>query len=223
MKIYKSNERGTANHGWLKANHSFSFADYYNPELIGYGALRVLNDDIIAPDKGFPNHPHDNMEIITIVTKGELRHEDSTGKKAILTPGWVQVMSAGSGITHSEFNHSQTENLELFQIWIQTGSKDISPRHAEKEFEYLKGWTKVAGDDSLEINQDAEVSIGLLNEADRINLKPSKGKGIFIMTIEGEFTANGKLIQRRDAVSFEEEITLKFKDKTQLLRIDVPL
>ena len=220
MKIYKANERGKANYGWLNTNYSFSFADYYNPELIGYGALRVLNDDIIAPGQGFPNHPHENMEIITIVTSGELKHADSTGKFAVLTPGWVQVMSAGTGIVHSEFNNSITEQLELFQIWIKTKS-EIQPKHEERKFEFNKGWNEVVSKKSLEINQDANISIGLFDKDELISLEPAKGKGIFLMVVKGKVKVNDEVLKRRDAISFEDEIELNILKETELLKIEV--
>lgn len=222
MKLYNANERGKANHGWLKTNYSFSFADYYNPNNVEYGALRVLNDDVIAPKKGFPEHPHENMEIITIVTKGELRHKDSLGKSVVLTPGWIQVMSAGSGIIHSEFNNSKNKDLELFQIWIQTASQNIMPKHEEKQFEFDNGWNEVVGKQSLNINQDAIISIGYFNKK-TIKLKPNKNKGMFLMVIKGEAQINNATLNKRDAISFEKEIELEIKEKSQLLLIEVPL
>src|SRR3989338_9118511 len=132
ITIHKSNERGTSNIGWLQSRFSFSFADYHNPKRMNFGALRVLNDDVIAPAKGFGTHDHANMEIITIVTEGTLEHKDSTGTKETITNSEIQVMSAGSGIEHSEFNHSKTEQLKLFQIWIEPKEYDIKPRHDKK-------------------------------------------------------------------------------------------
>ena len=127
--IHKSDSRGVANHGWLQAKHSFSFANYYNPEKIHFGVLRVLNDDIIAPGAGFPEHPHDNMEIITIPLSGTLRHKDNMGNEAEIRAGEVQVMSAGSGVFHSEFNGSKDEVLNLFQIWVFPKVKNVKPRY----------------------------------------------------------------------------------------------
>ena len=135
-KIYKANERGTADHGWLKANFSFSFAHYYNPENINFGALRVLNDDVIKGGMGFGTHPHDNMEIISIPIKGALKHRDSMSNTWIpLHTGEVQVMSAGTGIQHSEMNNNPTEEVNLFQIWIMPQEQNVSPRYDQKTFE----------------------------------------------------------------------------------------
>jgi|FLOH01.1.fsa_nt_gi quercetin 2,3-dioxygenase len=222
MKLYKAKDRGNADYGWLKTNYSFSFADYYNLNMMNYGALRVLNDDIISPGQGFPNHPHKDMEIITVVLKGELKHLDNIGKSAILTPGWIQVMSAGSGIIHSEFNNSKTDSLELFQIWVQTKSR-IAPRHEEKKFTFETGWTIVAGESALFINQDAKVSLGKFGAGEKVTLKPAAKKGIYLMVIGGELESNGIAVLRRDAISFEEELNFKTIKKSFLLQIEVPL
>lgn len=127
-KLYTSDSRGYADHGWLKTNHTFSFANYYNPERIHFGALRVLNDDWVAAGEGFGKHPHDNMEIITIPFSGEILHQDSMGNKGVIKPGEIQVMSAGTGIFHSEYNHSKDQPLTLFQIWIIPNKKNVTPR-----------------------------------------------------------------------------------------------
>ncbi len=165
--IYKADSRGHSDHGWLKTNFSFSFADYYNPERIRFGMLRVLNDDTIQPGMGFGTHPHDNMEIVTIPLKGELAHKDSTGGKGIIKANEIQAMSAGSGVTHSEFNNSQTDEVSLLQIWVFPKEKNIEPRYDQKTFnpEERKNILKTVvspdkNSDALWINQDAYFSLG---------------------------------------------------------------
>ncbi|MBP9191938.1 MAG: pirin family protein, partial [Ignavibacteria bacterium] len=133
--IHKAEDRGHANHGWLDAHHSFSFANYYNPERTRFGVLRVLNDDIIQGGEGFGTHPHDNMEIITIPLTGELAHKDSTGNKEVIRKNEVQIMSAGSGLTHSEFNNSKTDEINLLQLWVFPKERNIKPRYDQKVFE----------------------------------------------------------------------------------------
>ena len=135
---HSSSSRGFADHGWLQARHSFSFANYYDPDRIQFGLLRVLNDDIVAPGKGFGTHPHNNMEIITIPLRGQLEHKDSMGNGSVISQGEVQVMSAGRGVLHSEFNPSQTEDVNLFQIWIFPEEKDVEPRYDQREFDQEK-------------------------------------------------------------------------------------
>ena len=133
--IVRANERGAADHGWLNAKHTFSFAGYYNPERVHFGMLRVFNDDIVAPGMGFGMHPHDNMEIVTIPIQGELEHKDSEGHHGVITQGEVQVMSAGSGLYHSEFNHSKDKEVNLMQIWVLPRERDIQPRYDQKAFD----------------------------------------------------------------------------------------
>jgi len=136
---HPADSRGFADHGWLKAKHSFSFANYHNPDRMHFGKLRVLNDDIVAPGKGFGTHPHNNMEIITIPLRGQLEHKDSMGNGSVITPGEVQVMSAGSGIMHSEFNPSNSEEVNLFQIWIFPDTQDVDPRYDQRKFDPGEG------------------------------------------------------------------------------------
>jgi redox-sensitive bicupin YhaK (pirin superfamily) len=164
--LYPEKERGHANHGWLNAKHSFSFANWYNPHKINFGALRVLNDDIVAPGMGFGTHPHDNMEIITIPLKGKLEHKDSMGHTSVITTGEIQVMSAGTGILHSEFNASQTEAINLFQIWIFPNKRNVTPRYDQINIEYAKAennFLQLISPDSKDegswIHQDAWIFI----------------------------------------------------------------
>ncbi len=180
-KIYKASERGTADYGWLKANYSFSFSNYYNPEKVNFGALRVLNDDIIDAGMGFGTHPHDNMEIITIPLQGSLKHRDSMSNKWIpIQTGEVQIMSAGTGVQHSEMNNSPTEFINLFQIWIIPNKQQVQPRYDQKKFEVSARKNKLqvlvssideADNGSLKIHQDAQISRIDLSENSKFNYK----------------------------------------------------
>ena len=234
--LHKAEERGFANHGWLQANHSFSFANYYNPEKVQFGALRVLNDDTIAPKMGFGTHPHDNMEIITIPLKGVLKHRDNMHDKwQPVNPGEVQVMSAGTGVQHSEINGSNEEYLSLFQIWIVPNEKDVAPRYDQKYFEQsdrennLQILVTSVNDDhegSLKIHQNAKLSrIDLKgNKAFEYNLL-SKDHGVYVMNIFGEIQIDKEISKSRDAVGVYETDKFKVKanEDSQLLFIEVPM
>ncbi len=229
----KSEDRGHANHGWLNAKHSFSFANYYNPQFIHFGALRVLNDDIIAGGAGFPEHPHDNMEIITIPLTGSLEHKDSLGNSSIIQSGEVQVMSAGKGVFHSEFNHDKEQLLNLFQIWIFTNSKNVEPRYDQmsiKEFEKENAFFQVVGPYSegnqLWIYQNAWLHLGHFNKSMQTNYSlKDKDNGAFIMVIEGQVQINDQILNNRDAVGISEtkNITIDIIDNARLLIIEVPM
>lgn len=222
-EIHTATSRGQGDHGWLQTKYSFSFADYHDPKRMGFGKLRVVNDDTIAPGQGFPTHPHQNMEIITIVTKGALRHTDNTGAEAVLKPGDVQVMSAGSGIMHAEYNHSATEDLELFQIWILPDQQGIMPRHEEMHYhEQPEQFTILAsgGDEGIMIHQDAAVMIGTFTKP--LTHQPKSGS--FLMVVAGKATVQGKPLSQRDAIMItKEELTIVPQGETRLLLIDVPV
>lgn len=231
--IYKANTRGTANFGWLRANYSFSFANYYNPERIHFGMLRVLNDDEVDGGMGFSPHPHKDMEIITIPLEGKLAHKDSTGGAGVIEAGEVQVMSAGTGVTHSEYNGSPNELLRLFQIWIFPKEHHVQPRYDQKKFD-LEGRNNkfqlvVSNDgrsDSLMIHQDAFLSLGNFTKAQKINYSPyKKENGIFLMIIDGKVKIENEILTKRDAVGITnaEKIEFSFIEDTQLLIIEVPL
>ncbi|MEZ4797728.1 MAG: pirin family protein [Flavobacteriaceae bacterium] len=234
--IHKAESRGFANHGWLQANHSFSFANWYNPEKVHFGALRVLNDDVIAPKMGFGTHPHNNMEIITIPLGGELKHRDSMHNEwQSVYPGEVQIMSAGTGVQHSEINGSIDKHLSLFQIWIIPNKQNVEPRYDQKSFTELgrknQLQTLVTSIDdkhegSLKIHQDAVISrIDLdINKTLKYQLK-SKNHGVYVMTIHGEVSINDNILQTRDAagVSETESFEIKTLDTSQLLFIEVPM
>lgn len=229
--IYPSEQRGQANYGWLNARYSFSFSNYYNPENIHFGVLRVLNDDIIQPGMGFGTHPHDNMEIITIPLRGSLKHEDSIGHKSIIRTGEVQVMSAGTGIRHSEFNASEEEALNLFQIWIFPYRQGLKPRYDQKRFDIETGKPTllVSPDDrdgSLSINQNAFISRLALEPGSNFDYKLySKENGVFIMVIEGEATIAGNLLSPRDAITVKDAETFSIgaTENLDLLILEVPV
>lgn len=232
--IHKAEDRGLANHGWLKAAHSFSFANWYNPEKVHFGLLRVLNDDIVAPGMGFDMHPHKDMEIITIPLSGALRHSDNMGNEGVITAGEVQVMSAGNGVMHSEYNASQTEDLNLFQIWIFTDRKGHQPRYDQKKFDETERkdkWQLLvspdSSDDSLWIYQNAFISIIEPDQVDSTVYKiKEEGNGVYIMLIEGESEIDGNMLQKRDAIGvwdFSGVLEIKFTKNSKLLAIEVPM
>src|SRR6202012_4423325 len=173
MNILKANERGHANHGWLDTYHSFSFADYYNPERMGYRSLRVINDDLVMPSMGFGTHPHRDMEIITYILSGQLEHKDSMGNGRVIQTGDVQYMAAGKGVLHSEFNPSKDEAVHLLQIWIQPDAKGVVPRYAEKSLAKAAAGklnlvtSKTGRDGSIAIHQDADLWLGKFNGGER--------------------------------------------------------
>jgi len=235
-KIYKANERGTADHGWLKANFSFSFANYYNPEKINFGALRVLNDDYIQGGMGFGTHPHENMEIITIPLKGSLKHRDSMSNKWIpIETGEVQVMSAGSGVQHSEMNNHPTEEINLFQIWIFPNKENVTPRYYQKKFDVLERKNNLQVlvssidnpvEGSLNIHQNAQISrIDLDKNTDFKYNITDKYQGVYIMVVEGKIQIENQILNNRDAAGIEQtnEIEINTLEKAQLLFIEVPM
>lgn len=234
--VHKSDSRGFANHGWLQANHSFSFASYHNPEKVHFGALRVLNDDMIAPKMGFGTHPHDNMEIITIPLKGVLKHRDSMHNEwqAVL-PGEVQVMSAGTGVQHSEINGSAEEHLGLFQIWVFPDKQNVAPRYDQKVFDAEERKNKLQTlvtsideehEDSLKIHQDAVLSRIDLDKGQTFNYKLKSDKhGVYVMNIFGEFLVDEKTLETRDAIGVSEtfDFNIETKEDSSILFIEVPM
>ena len=234
--IHKAESRGFANHGWLQANHSFSFANWYNPEKVHFGALRVLNDDIIAPKMGFGTHPHDNMEIITIPLGGELKHRDSMHNEwQSVFPGEVQVMSAGTGVQHSEINGSVDKHLSLFQIWIIPNKQNVKPRYDQKTFVEEDRKNKLQKlvtsidenhESSLKIHQDAVLSrIDLDKDHSFTYQLKSKNHGVYVMTIHGNVIINNQTLQTRDAIGISEteEFKAQAVENSQLLFIEVPM
>ncbi len=231
--IHKANTRGHANHGWLNSYHSFSFASYHNPQRMGFGLLRVLNDDEVAAGMGFGAHPHDNMEIVSIPLEGELAHKDSTGNSKTIQTNEVQIMSAGTGLTHSEFNNSKTNPVKFLQIWVFPKERNITPRYEQKAFKpedrVNKLQTVVSPDkegEAIWINQDAWFTLGSLKAgfSEEYNLhKP--GNGVYAFVLEGEVEIDGETLGRRDGMGISDADAFKIKASgdAELLLIEVPM
>jgi quercetin 2,3-dioxygenase len=231
--IHKANERGHANHGWLNAYHSFSFASYHDSSKVHFGLLRVLNDDIVAPGMGFGMHPHDNMEIVTIPLRGALEHRDNMGNVGVIHPNEIQAMSAGAGLMHSEYNHSKTEEVNLLQIWVFPKERDIKPRYEQKIFtekDKLNNLrtivSPVKSDHTMWINQDAYFVIGKFNEPKNQTYQlQQSGNGAYVFVIEGSIKINGNILNKRDAIGVWEtdEITVQITEGAEVLIIEVPM
>lgn len=231
--IHKADTRGHANHGWLNSHHTFSFAGYYDPARIHFGALRVLNDDIVQGGRGFGQHPHDNMEIISIPLKGTLEHGDNTGGHGIIKSGEVQIMSAGSGIAHSEKNASPTEAVNFLQIWVFPKEKNIQPRYDQKLFpaeeRINKFQTVVApekNNNSLWINQDAWFSLGNLQAGVTTDYVLNKStSGVYAFVIEGDVTINGEKLNKRDGLGVWEtdKLSIVADSNAEVLLMEVPM
>ncbi len=231
--LHKANTRGHANHGWLNAHHSFSFANYYDPTRIQFGALRVLNDDIVAPAQGFGRHPHDNMEIVTIPLEGALEHQDSMGHKEVIKSGDIQVMSAGTGITHSEYNASSDKYVKLLQIWVFPKVKNVTPRYGQTSFRKEDRINKLQQivspgptDEGMWIHQDAWFHLGSLQKGFQIDHQIKKsGNGVYAFVIEGDVTINGVSLNRRDAlgISDTDKLSITADSEAELLLIEVPM
>ena len=234
LTVHRSGCRGHADHGWLKTWHSFSFADYYNPDRMHFGALRVLNDDIIEAGMGFGTHPHDNMEIITIVLAGELEHRDSMGNGSVIRPGEVQVMSAGTGIKHSEFNHSAENEARLLQIWVFPDQKNVEPRYGQAKFqeeEKSGKWRTVVSPDgvgqSLWIHQQAWFSLGDFKGGSSVSYQLKKtGNVVYLFLISGELEIGTEKLNQRDAVGIEQieaPLLLKTNKNSKILIMEIPV
>lgn len=232
--IYKNNSRGYANHGWLKSHHTFSFANYRNNDRIHFGVLRVLNDDHVDAGMGFGTHPHENMEIISIPLSGNLAHKDSMGNGETITTGEIQVMSAGTGIQHSEFNPSDTEASEFLQIWLFPNQLNVTPRYQQLTInpEDRKGqWDQILSpnpeDKGAWIYQNAWFHLGDFesNETVSYTLKDSKNNGVFLFVLEGDITVNDHQLETRDAIGIWdiETITLQTQTTTKILIMEVPM
>ncbi len=214
-KIRRGNERGHAEHGWLDTYHTFSFADYYDPQWMGYRSLRVINDDLVMPGMGFGKHPHRDMEIITYILSGSLEHKDSMGNGRVIQTGDVQYMAAGSGVQHSEFNPSSDEAVHLLQIWIQPEAHGVTPRYAEKSFKNTVPGklnlvtSKTGRDGSIAINQDADMWLGKLEAGNRVAHKLAPGRHAWVHVAEGEVSLNGNVLKGGDAAAVSEESALE--------------
>lgn len=231
--IHKANTRGHANHGWLDSHHTFSFARYYNPERMGFGLLRVLNDDVVAPGMGFGTHPHDNMEIISIPLKGSLAHRDSTGTQEVIQTNEVQIMSAGSGLTHSEYNGSKKDSVNFLQIWVFPKERDIQPRYGQKTFKpedrQNRLQTVVSPEkdgEALWINQDAWFTLGTLKSGFSEEYALHKqGNGLYAFVLDGEVEIDGEKLSKRDGMGISEvdKIQIKSSGDAELLLMEIPM
>jgi len=232
--LHKAEERGKAEHGWLHTRFSFSFADWYDPERMGFGTLRVINDDVIDPDSGFDLHPHNNMEIITIVMEGVITHGDSMGNDQVVPAGDVQVMSAGTGVVHSEHNRSLDETLKLFQIWIHPKSRNIVPRYGQKSFgthwepDTLQLLVSPDGrEDSLLIHQDAFILRGSLDKGktQAYALRDTNKNGVYVLVVDGSITIDGNVLMERDALGIYEAGTFSIiaNQYSHYLVFEVPM
>jgi redox-sensitive bicupin YhaK (pirin superfamily) len=231
IKIRKSAERGHVNHGWLDTHFTFSFADYFDPQHVQFRTLRVLNDDRVAPGAGFPEHPHRDMEIVTYVLSGGLEHRDSMGNGSVIRPGDVQYMSAGSGVTHSEFNPSKTEPLHLLQIWMFPQTKGLKPVYDQKTFAEAEKRGKlrlVASPDgregSVKLRQDNELYATLLGTGETVKHALKAERHAYVQVAKGSVTLNGKAMEEGDgaAISAEKTVELTGVEHAEVLLFDLP-
>lgn len=231
--LHKANTRGHVNLGWLDSWHTFSFASYYDPTRIHFGALRVLNDDIVAPGRGFGKHPHDNMEIISILLEGALIHEDSTGSRQVIQQGDVQIMSAGTGVVHSEMNRNDDRPVKFLQIWVFPNKTDIDPRYDQKSFRDVDRHNKLTTivsplgeDQGVNINQEAWFSLGQLDKDTTLTYRINKeNNGVYVFLLEGDVTINDIILNRRDGLGInkENQLTITANNQSELLLMEVPL
>ena len=232
--LHPAGQRGAANHGWLNSHHSFSFANYYNPQKMNFGLLRVLNDDTVAPGMGFGKHPHDNMEIISIPLSGDLEHEDSMGNKAIIKEGEIQAMSAGTGIFHSEYNASKTNEVKFLQIWIFPREKDVTPRYDQILLPDLSKANTLhqvlspnPDDAGIWVHQDTWFNMGTFDQGKSQSYDVQKAQnGVYAFVIDGSFEIEGQTLGKRDAIGLWETDKIDFKSLeagSRLLLIDVPM
>ncbi len=235
IQLYPAQDRGKANFGWLDANFSFSFGSYYNPDKVQFGMLRVLNDDTIAAGAGFGTHPHDNMEIITIPLEGGLKHRDSMGNEGIISFGEVQVMSAGTGIEHSEMNASRTDQAKTLQLWVFPEKQDVEPRYDQKSFDLgnnLNSFvTVVTPHDkndgrALWVYQQTYFSLGIFESGAQANYPVNiPGNGVYLFLIEGEADVAGHLLKQRDAIGITDftNVDITVLSKAKILIVEVPM
>ena len=231
--IHKANTRGNASHGWLNSNHTFSFANYHNPERMGFGVLRVLNDDRVQAGMGFGTHPHNNMEIISIPLQGDLEHKDSMGNLAIIKEGDVQVMSAGTGISHSEYNKSKSKEVKFLQIWVIPNKKNVKPRYdqistrdIEKENKFYQVLSPNQNDQGVWVNQDAWFHLGRFTKGNSDEYKIHKeGNGVYAFVLEGEVEINNEKLSKRDGMGIwdTDSIEVKASQNARVLLMEVPM
>ncbi len=231
--VHKADTRGDANHGWLHSKHSFSFANYYNPDRMGFGALRVLNDDIVSGGMGFGTHPHKDMEIISIPLSGDLEHKDSMGNTTVIKQGDVQVMSAGTGVQHSEYNKNQGEEVRFLQIWIIPNKEGVTPRYDQITLDTDKLQNNLCqilspnkNDDGVWIHQEAWMHMGNLKEGHSITYETKKSRnGVYVFVLEGEIKVGEQTLEKRDALGVweTEAITIESSEASKVLLIEVPM
>jgi len=230
LTIRRANERGHADHGWLNSHHTFSFADYYDPQHMGFRSLRVINEDTVAPGRGFGAHQHDNMEIVSIVMEGALAHRDSTGGDGVLRRGEVQRMSAGTGVVHSEFNGSDTEPVHFFQIWLLPERRGITPGYEQKLFsdEERRGKLRLvvapgSPDGALNIHQDAKIYTAVLADGDRVEHALEANRGAWIQVARGSVDVNGTTLDAGDGAALEHEpsIVIASSGDSEILLFDL--
>lgn len=232
MIIRRSHERGRSYHGWLRSQHTFSFADYYDPRHSGYRSLLVLNEDQVDPGRGFGDHGHREMEIISYVLAGELAHKDSTGTSSVIRPGDVQRMSAGTGVMHSEFNPSSTEPVHFLQIWIMPDTRGVAPSYEEKHFDTASKtgqWRLIASPDgrdgSVRIHQNAHVHAAILGESDALGYEIADGRGVYLHVARGSVTVNGTALNAGDAVKLVQAPRIEVANAAdaEVLLFDLPV
>lgn len=221
--LRKSNERGAADHGWLKAKHTFSFANYYDEKNMGFRSLRVINEDRVDARQGFPTHPHRDMEILTYIIEGQLEHKDSMGNGSVIRPGEVQYMSAGYGVRHSEFNPSQTEGVHLLQIWIMPDKANYAPTYDQRTYgEKRKNTLKLVAtgdaalakqEDAILIRQDAHMYASLLDAGKTLEHKTESERGVWIQLVKGQLTVNGTTMTAGDGLKIENETAIKIQSQ----------
>ena len=229
MTIRRANDRGHADHGWLNTYHTFSFAEYYDPQWMGFRDLRVINDDYVAPGMGFGTHPHRDMEIITYILSGQLEHKDSMGNGRVIRAGEVQYMAAGTGVQHSEFNPSPDEAVHLLQIWILPDAKGVKPRYGERSFAKTAPGklhlvtSKTGRDGSIAIHQDADLWLAKLDAGQSVTRRLAPGRNAWVHIAEGEVTLNGETLKGGDAaaVNRESDLELVGQNKSQVLLFDL--
>ena len=231
--LHKANTRGHANHGWLDSHHSFSFANYYNPERMNFGVLRVLNDDVVAGGKGFGKHPHDNMEIISIPLEGDLEHKDSMGNTTTIKQGDVQVMSAGTGIAHSEYNKNSDQEVRFLQIWVFPNKKNVSPRYdqitlnnQDLKNQFYQILSPDSDDEGVWVHQNAWFHMGKLEAGFRSGYTfKGNGNGVYAFVLEGEVTIDGQTLSKRDGFGVwdTDHISIAANSEAKVLLMEVPM
>ncbi len=232
--FHAAETRGHANHGWLDAHHTFSFAGYNDPSRVHFGAMRVMNDDIVKGGFGFGKHPHDNMEIITVILDGALEHQDNMGHKEAIQNNEVQVMSAGTGIVHSEYNHNKDKDVNLMQLWIFPNKQDVTPRYDQRKFDPQDRINKLQAlvspitneDEGLKINQEAWIYRTTLEAGKSItHTLHSSNSGLYVFVINGAVQVNGQQLKKRDGVGISEtaDVTMSADAESDLLLIEVPM